>query len=150
MGDGAPKDECLFCRIGRERDDEKNFVLERGRRWYTIINRYPYTTGHIMVVCNRHVEGLADLDGEENDELPELLARCERAIRAAYGPDGINLGANLGRSAGAGVVGHIHVHLVPRWHGDTNFMTAVGDTRVVSEDLRESWQRLRDALAGLD
>jgi ATP adenylyltransferase len=150
MGDGAPKDECLFCRIGREDDDEKNFVLERGRRWYTIINRYPYTTGHVMVVCNRHVEGLSDLDGEESAELPELLARCERAIRAAYGPDGINLGANLGRSAGAGVVGHIHVHLVPRWHGDTNFMTAVGDTRVVSEDLRESWQRLRNALAGLD
>ena len=151
MDESTREDGCLFCRIAAEADaDGENFVLERGRGWYTIINRYPYTTGHIMVVCDRHVEGLSDLTVDEAAELMRLSGRAERALRAAYGPDGINVGANLGRSAGAGIVGHLHLHLGPRWHGDTNFMSAVGETRVVSEDLGESYRRLLEALGALD
>lgn len=147
MDESAREDGCLFCRIRDEEADPKNFVLERGDRWYTIINRFPYTTGHVMVVCNRHVECLADLDDTEGAELTALLARCERALRREYRPDGINMGANLGRSAGAGIMGHLHVHLVPRWHGDTNFMSTIGETRVVSEDLGDTYRRLKKALA---
>jgi ATP adenylyltransferase len=103
-----------------------------------------------MVVCGRHVEGISELTLEEAAELMRLSGRAERAIRGAYGPDGINVGANLGRSAGAGIVGHLHLHFVPRWHGDTNFMSAVGETRVVSEDLGDSYRRLLEAYADLE
>jgi ATP adenylyltransferase len=140
---------CLFCRFAAEGDDRANFVLERGGRWYVVVNRYPYTTGHVMVVCNRHVERISDFDAEESGELVRLLAKCERAIAKAYAPDGVNVGANLGRSAGAGIAGHFHMHLVPRWQGDTNFMSAVGETRVVSEDLEETYRKLRAALAAV-
>ena len=145
---GEPAQGCLFCTMaaaGPERDRE-NFVLERGRDWFVVINRYPYTTGHLMVVSRRHIEKVADFEGDEGAEMVQLLARCEGAIKRAYGPDGINLGANLGRSAGAGIVGHFHMHMVPRWHGDTNFMSAVGETRVVSEDLGQTYERLLRAL----
>lgn len=145
---GEPEEGCLFCNMAAAgpAEDHTNFVLERGREWFVVINRYPYTTGHLMVVSRRHVERVSDFQGEEGAEMVHLLARCEEAIKRAYGPDGINLGANLGRSAGAGIVGHFHMHMVPRWHGDTNFMAAVGETRVVSEDLRETYDRLLRAL----
>ncbi len=147
MDDTARKGECLFCRVRDAReDDASNLVLWRGDRWYAIVNRYPYTTGHVMVVCNRHVEGFADLDPDERGRLVDALAAVERAVRAAYRPDGLNVGANLGRSAGAGIVGHLHVHVVPRWNGDTNFMSTVGEARVVSEALEQSWERIRRAL----
>lgn len=145
---GQPASGCLFCEIaaaGTDRDRD-NFVLERGREWFVMINRYPYTTGHVMVVSRRHVEKVSDLGAEEGAEMVHLLARCERAIKRAYGPDGINLGANLGRSAGAGIIGHFHLHMVPRWHGDTNFMSVVAETRVVSEDLHVTYDRLLGAL----
>jgi len=136
---GEPVNGCLFCNFAADpSQDRANFVLERGRDWFIVINRYPYTTGHIMVVTQRHVEKMT--------EMVELLARCERALTRAYHPDGINVGANLGRSAGAGIVGHFHMHMVPRWHGDTNFMSAVGETRVVSEDLNDTYDRLQRAL----
>ena len=137
---------CLFCRMVSSRDDRAHHILERGVSWFVVINRYPYTTGHVMVVCNRHVEKLGDFQGAEGAEMVGLLARCERAIAKVYAPDGINVGANLGRSAGAGVVGHFHMHVVPRWQGDTNFMSSVGETRVVSEDLNDTYDRLRRAL----
>lgn len=138
---------CLFCGFVAAGDDRANLILERGARWFVVINRYPYTTGHVMVVCNRHVDRMAEFDAEEGAELVRLLARCERAIARAYAPDGINVGANLGRSAGAGIAGHFHMHLVPRWQGDTNFMSSVGDTRVVSEDLNDTYDKLAAALA---
>jgi len=146
---GEPAKGCLFCGFAAAgpEADAANLVLERGRNWFIVINRYPYTTGHVMVVTNRHVEKMSDLNAEEGAEMMTLMARCERAITNAYHPDGINVGANLGRSAGAGIVGHFHMHLVPRWHGDTNFMSTVGETRVVSEDLHDTYQRLRRALA---
>lgn len=139
-----PGNECLFCSIEKKRShDDENRVLYRGRHHFVIINAYPYSNGHVMVVCNRHVEHFNDLDPSETAELGELIRRCERALIEAYKPGGINMGANLGRSAGAGIAGHLHVHLVPRWHGDTNFMTTVGDTRVVSEDLGETYRKLK-------
>lgn len=145
---GEPQQGCLFCNLiaADASSDRANFVIERGRDWFVVINRYPYTTGHVMVVSRRHVEKVGDLTGEEGAEMVAILARCESAITRAYGPDGINIGANLGRSAGAGIVGHFHMHLVPRWHGDTNFMSAVGETRVVSEDLHDTYDRLVRAL----
>jgi ATP adenylyltransferase len=145
---GEPSHGCLFCHLALAAadDDRANLVLERGPGWFVVINRYPYTTGHIMVVSRRHMEKLGDFAGDEGAEMMKLLGRCERAIAKAYGPDGINVGANLGRSAGAGIVGHFHMHLVPRWHGDTNFMSSVGETRVVSEDLGDSYERLSRAL----
>jgi len=147
---GEKTEGCLFCTLAAANatDDRANFILERGRAWFLVINRYPYTTGHVMVVSSRHVEKFADFTPDEGAEMVALLAKCERAITRAYGPDGINVGANLGRSAGAGIVGHFHMHLVPRWHGDTNFMSAVGETRVVSEDLHETYDRLARALTG--
>lgn len=144
---GEQEHGCLFCTFASSHDDRTNFILERGRNWFVVINRYPYTTGHVMVVCNRHVERMSDFVPEEGAELVGLLAKCERALAATYQPDGVNVGANLGRSAGAGIVGHFHMHLVPRWQGDTNFMSAVGETRVVSEDLNDTYERLRRALA---
>jgi ATP adenylyltransferase len=139
------KSGCLFCDLARVEaaaEDREHYILERGEHCYVIVNRYPYTTGHVMVVCNRHVERMGELRPEESTEMWELMGKCERALDEAYKPDGINIGANLGRSAGAGIVGHLHLHLVPRWHGDTNFMSAVGETRVISEDLGETYQRL--------
>ena len=135
--------DCLFCAIAKNKDDEKDRVLFRGRHYFVIINAFPYSNGHVMIVCNRHVEHFSDLDGEEAVELADLISRCEKALIESYKPGGINMGANLGRSAGAGIAGHLHVHLVPRWHGDTNFMTTVGDTRVISEDLLETYRRLK-------
>lgn len=136
-------DECLFCSLRREADDRLVGILHRGEHWYVVLNAFPYTNGHIMIVPNRHIAALADITPDEGAELVGLLARCERAIDEAYGPDGINVGINRGASAGAGVVDHIHVHLLPRWTGDTNFMTALAETRVVSEALDASWERLR-------
>lgn len=144
---GEPAQGCLFCNFAADSSrDRANFMLERGETFFAVINRYPYTTGHVMVVSMRHVEKVSDLTGPEGAEMVHLLARCERAIARAYGPDGINVGANLGRSAGAGIVGHFHMHMVPRWQGDTNFMSAVGETRVVSEDLNDTYERLTRAL----
>jgi len=117
-------DGCLFCVLPDENDDRKNMILERGVNWYVIVNKYPYTTGHIMLTCNRHLDRFTDLDEGERADLPPM-------------------------SAGAGVEGHLHIHLVPRWDGDTNFMSTVGGTRVVSEDLNDTYERLKKALESL-
>ena len=138
--------ECLFCVLPAENDDRKNMILERGENWYVMVNKYPYTTGHVMVTCNRHLERFSDLNESEGGDLPGMLARWERVLDKAYRPHGINLGVTLGRSAGAGVEGHLHIHLVPRWQGDTNFMSSIGDARVISEDLNDTYERLKKAL----
>lgn len=143
----GPKPECLFCELRDQDKDRENFILMRGNEFYVIINRYPYTTGHLMVVANRHVERMGELTESESAEFMALMARSERALIDAYNPHAINVGANLGESAGAGIVGHLHMHLVPRWHGDTNFMTSIGETRVVSEDLVDTYERLLSAFA---
>ncbi len=133
---------CLFCEIQGGGGDGENLILKRGRHWYVILNLFPYTNGHIMIVANRHIERLAEISTEEGGELMELLSVSEGAIRGAYNPEGMNVGVNLGASAGAGVVGHLHFHLCPRWTGDTNFMTSLAETRVVSESLEESRKKL--------
>jgi len=138
-----PKGEgCLFCSVQNEENDDLVGVLARGAHWFVILNAFPYTNGHVMIAANRHIARLADLSLDEGCELAALLARAENAIREAYHPDGMNVGINLGESAGAGIAGHLHVHLCPRWTGDTNFMTAISETRVVSEALGESFARL--------
>ena len=135
-------DGCLFCVLPDENDDSKNMILERGDNWYVIVNKYPYTTGHIMLTCNRHLGCFTELSVDERDDLPAMMSRCERVLEGAYHPHGINVGVNLGRSAGAGVEGHLHIHFVPRWHGDTNFMSTVAGTRVIPQSLEALWELL--------
>jgi ATP adenylyltransferase len=133
---------CLFCSIQKEENDAQIGMLARGAHWYVIINMFPYTGGHVMVVANRHIERLGEVTEAEGAELVAILARSERALREAYHPEGMNVGINIGAASGAGVTGHLHVHLCPRWTGDTNFMTALAETRVVSEALEESFRKL--------
>jgi ATP adenylyltransferase len=132
---------CIFCNASEPGHDE--LVLARGRVSYVILNLYPYNNGHVMVVPNRHAPNLATLSAEEQAELMRLTRHAEMALTRAYAPHGINIGINLGKPAGAGVLDHLHVHLVPRWNGDTNFMTAIGETRVLPEDLQSSAAKLR-------
>jgi ATP adenylyltransferase len=139
---------CLFCSLPGETDEEA-LILERGEVAYSVLNRFPYSTGHLMVSQYRHAGGLGDIDTVERAEMWSLLDRARAACEAAMRPDGFNLGANLGRAAGAGVPHHLHLHLVPRWAGDTNFMSSISGTRVQPEDLAVTWRRLRDALAAL-
>lgn len=133
---------CLFCTIQKESDDETVGILKRGGHWFALLNMFPYTNGHVMVVAVRHIEKVGEMSGEEAVELVEMLSRCETAIDEAYHPDGMNIGVNRGSCAGAGVVGHLHFHLCPRWCGDTNYMTALSETRVVSENLADSYRKL--------
>lgn len=141
---------CVFCRAARGRRDRDNLVLSRGRRNFVILNKYPYNNGHLMIVPFAHVPTLVDAPPEALQEMMALAVRCEAALRAVYRPTGINFGMNLGRSAGAGIERHLHLHVVPRWDGDTNFMSVVHGTRVIPESLRASYGRLRPFLQGDD
>jgi ATP adenylyltransferase len=133
--------DCIFCASSEPGRDE--LVLVRGRVSFVILNLYPYNNGHLMVVPNRHAPNLATLTADEQGELMRLTRHAEIALTEAYAPHGLNVGINLGKPAGAGVLDHLHVHLVPRWNGDTNFMTAIGETRVLPEDLKSSAAKLR-------
>jgi ATP adenylyltransferase len=146
-GKSAPK-SCLFCDLKRRGDDEAHLVLARRRSAYLMLNAFPYTSGHLIVAIHRHVGNIGDLTAAERRDLWELAALGEFLLEEVYHPEGFNAGLNLGRSAGAGIDGHLHLHIVPRWHGDTNFMTTCGDTRVLPEDLGESYRRLAAALSG--
>ncbi len=137
---------CVFCGAARARAAGRTLVLAHGQSNYVILNKYPYNNGHLMVVPNAHKASLGDLEPATLSEMMTLAAQCEAALRRVYRPTGINLGINLGRSAGAGIEGHVHLHIVPRWDGDTNFMTVVHDTRVIPEALGETWRRLRPHL----
>jgi ATP adenylyltransferase len=140
---------CVFCHTTEPGRDD--LVLFRGRTCYVVLNLYPYNNGHLMVVPNRHVASLHATTAEERNELMELTRHAEMALNEAYTPQGINMGINLGRPAGAGVLDHLHIHAVPRWNGDTNFMTVFGETRVLPETLPETRQRLQpifERLAG--
>ncbi len=140
---------CVFCRIAAGGPPSAdNGVVWVGEESYVVLNAYPYASGHLMVLPLRHVGTLADLTDGEGSEMWAVLIRAVSALEAALGPDGINLGANLGRAAGAGIPRHVHLHAVPRWHGDTNFMTAVAGTRVLPETLAVTWERLRGAWPG--
>ena len=140
-GSSGANPDCIFCSTSEAGRHE--LILVRGRLCYVILNKYPYNNGHVMVAPARHVANLATMTSDEQVELMRLTRHAEMAITEAYAPQGINVGINLGRPAGAGVLDHLHVHLVPRWNGDTNFMTVVGNVRVLPEDLGETAKKLR-------
>jgi ATP adenylyltransferase len=139
--------ECIFCDAAARKDDENTLIVFRGEKVFIILNRFPYTSGHVMIIPYAHVAELNLCDRGALDEMMHLAQRIEKAFQANYKPDGMNLGMNLGRAAGAGVAGHLHLHALPRWFGDSNFMTVVGETRVHPEELSVTYQRLRKALA---
>lgn len=138
-------DTCVLCRVAGAGDEEGEAPLWRGARTVAVLNAFPYTSGHLMVMPTRHVGELEDLDAEESVELWDGVRAAVVALKAAYRPEGVNVGANLGRAAGAGVPGHLHLHVLPRWSGDTNFMTSVAEARVLPESLPASGERLRAA-----
>lgn len=135
---------CFFCEaLNNPLDDETNFVLHRAAHNFVILNRYPYISGHLMIAPNEHLAELDAAAKEVTDEMMDLAKRCQSALREVYKPNGFNLGMNLGQAAGAGVAEHFHMHLMPRWSGDTNFMSTVGDTRVLPEDLATTFGKLK-------
>ena len=140
---------CLFCALLKKGDDAQRFVLERAGNAFSVLNAFPYNSGHAMIAVNRHVGTVAGLKPKEREDVWTLVARIERALEKAYKPEGMNIGINVGRCAGAGVLGHLHVHVVPRWNGDTIFMPTIGETKVLPEDLDATYVRLRKALGGL-
>ena len=134
---------CIFCEHLAANDDEGSYILTRGRRAFAILNAYPYNPGHLLVAPLRHVGELEEVHPDELAEASDLLQRSVRVLKEVERPDGFNLGMNLGRVAGAGVPGHLHWHVVPRWNGDTNFMPVIGETRVLPELLADSYAKLR-------
>ena len=139
---GKPKTGCIFCEATRE-TESSSLIVFKGDTCYVILNLYPYNNGHVMVVPYRHLATFGDLSIEELTEIGVLIQRAEAALFEAYQPHGFNIGVNLGKPAGAGVLDHLHVHIVPRWNGDTNFMTVVGEMRVLPENIGASAERLR-------
>ena len=137
--------ECVFCAAAKGTDDRATLVLHRGAHNFVILNRFPYTSGHLMVVPYEHVATLVEASDDALVELIRLARESEKHLRTVYRPEGLNLGINIGKSAGAGIAGHVHLHVLPRWNGDTNFMTVVGETRVMPEALEVTWERLRGA-----
>ena len=135
-------DGCVFCRAPEASDPAAALVVARGERNYIILNLFPYTSGHLMVVPYAHVSSLADVDDRTSAEMMSLAKRSQRAIDAVYRPDGYNVGLNLGKAAGAGIEQHLHLHVVPRWIGDANFVSVVGETRVIPEDLQVTYEKL--------
>ena len=140
------QDSCLFCRVASESNDARNYVVLRAERSFLLLNRYPYTTGHLMIAPYAHVATLEEAETATLEEIMRLAQRAEKALRAVYRPSGLNLGFNIGESAGAGVAGHIHMHALPRWAGDTSFITTIGETRVLPEALETTYEKLREAL----
>lgn len=138
---------CIFCDAAASRSDEDSLVVNRGRAVFVLLNRYPYTSGHVMVAPYSHDAWMSRSSGETLHELIRTIARAERLLVETYRADGLNVGVNFGSAAGAGVTGHYHVHVVPRWKGDTNFMTVTGDVRILPEDLLETRRRLESLFA---
>jgi ATP adenylyltransferase len=144
----AKKDErCIFCDALALGDDAEAGIVLRGEKNFIILNRFPYTTGHVMIVPFAHIGELSACDPETLAEMMELSQRVQQALETTYHPQGYNLGMNLGRCAGAGVTGHLHLHFLPRWVGDSNFMSTVGETRMEPEELSTTYGKLQSALA---
>lgn len=143
---------CVFCRLLEQAaasgDDRSIFIVHRASHNFVILNTYPYTSGHVMVVPYAHLDELQKMPAEAAAEMMALSQKLESVLRSLYRPDGVNLGMNIGKAAGAGVAGHIHMHILPRWVADANFMTVVGETRVLPESLETTWERIRAAFAG--
>jgi ATP adenylyltransferase len=137
---------CVFCDLPAANNDEEALIVLRGVKNYVVLNRYPYTSGHVMIVPYAHTADFAGLDAQTTAELMSLAQRVQAALGGVYHPEGYNIGMNLGRSAGAGIADHLHLHVLPRWAGDTNFMTTVGETRLEPEELSTTYEKLRGAL----
>lgn len=144
---GPVGDQSIFTRIAQSNEDEANYVLARDKSCYAVLNSFPYTGGHLMVIPYRQVPDFDQLTDEEMTDLLKLMRRCQAALRQVMKPDGFNIGVNLGRVAGAGIVEHLHIHVVPRWNGDTNFMPVIANATVVPEALKDIAAKLRAALA---
>jgi len=138
---------CPFCEAFQRSDDRNTGVMYRAQHCFIIINTFPYTSGHVMIVPNQHLDELIKLPRETAQEMMVLAQRMEGVLREVYQPDGINMGINIGKAAGAGVAGHIHMHVLPRWVADSNFMTVVGETRMLPESLETTYDRLKAKLA---
>ncbi len=147
IADASKDSRCIFCDALGADDDRKTLIVYRGEKNFVILNRYPYTSGHVMVVPCEHVADLSATDPATLAEMMTLAQRVQTALAKNYHPEGYNLGMNLGRAAGAGVTGHLHLHVLPRWAGDANFMTVTGETRVEPEDLATTYDRMQKALA---
>ncbi len=145
-----PGKGCFFCRGIRAKDHSKVLIIEKSVKAFTIMNRYPYNNGHLMITPIRHIGSLEQLNEDEILDINRLLIRAIKALKLAMSPQGFNIGINQGSLAGAGVIDHVHVHLVPRWQGDTNFMPVLADTKVVSEALLETYEKIKDGLKHLD
>src|SRR5579884_2619481 len=133
---------CIFCDALRSQSDRDAWIVYRGRYSFIILNAFPYTSGHVMIVPYEHVDELQKLSSDAAHEIIDLCSKTERVLREVYHPEGVNLGMNIGRAAGAGVAGHIHMHVLPRWTADSNFMTVVGETRILPESLEITYDRL--------
>jgi len=139
---------CIFCNVQKDADGPDNLVIFRGERCFVILNRFPYTSGHLLVVANEHRTSLEDLDAETRAEMMELSTRGMTILRSVYHPDAFNVGANIGAAAGAGIAGYVHLHIVPRWTGDANFMMTLAETKVMPEALDDTYARIRHAWEG--
>jgi ATP adenylyltransferase len=139
-------DECVFCVLSAEEVNESTGVLKKSTHCFVVLNAFPYGSGHLLVVPNRHVGSIEELGDEEYQDFSFTLRATVAALKKAYGPDGMNVGLNLGAAAGAGIPKHLHAHALPRWNGDTNFMTTIGETRVLPESLQSTWRKVHDEL----
>ena len=138
---------CVFCNAQAKEDSAANLIAFRGERAFVILNLYPYTSGHLMVVPFEHIATLEELDPATRAEMMELTSQCMTVLRKIYHPQAFNMGANIGEAAGAGVPGHVHIHIVPRWGGDTNFMSTLGETRVLPESIEDTYKRVREGFS---
>lgn len=148
--DTATPCPCIFCNALAKNNDSENLIVLRGERAFIILNKFPYTCGHVMVVPFAHKATLEHLDAPTRAEMMELASLCMTTLRKIYNPPAFNLGANIGEAAGAGVPGHVHLHIVPRWNGDTNFMSTVGEVRVLPENLEDTYKRLKESMLPLE
>jgi ATP adenylyltransferase len=146
IANASKDDRCVFCDALAAKDDAGTLIVLRGKKNFVILNRYPYTSGHVMVVPYAHIADFAAAEPETLAEMMSLAQRVQTALDRTYRPEGFNLGMNLGRAAGAGITGHLHLHVLARWSGDANFMTVVGETRVEPEELSTTYERMRKAL----
>lgn len=144
--DEPPAGSCIFCDKPKQGDDQKNFIVHRGEHGYVILNAFPYTSGHVMVVPYEHTDELQKLSPAAATEMMALAQKLEGILRKLYKPDGLNVGMNIGKAAGAGIAGHIHLHILPRWFADANFVSVIGETRVLPEALEVTYKRIKEAL----
>ncbi len=142
--ENSKEDGCIFCSLPAKKDGPENLIVQRGQLAFVILNRYPYTSGHLMVVPFSHKPNLEELDAATRAEMMELTSHCTTVLGNVYKTKSFNVGVNIGEAAGAGVKEHVHIHIVPRWVGDTNFMSSLAETRVLPETLEDTWKRLRE------